>query len=547
MAQYTVKDSQTGKTVTFNWNGKSAPTEQDMTEVFAEANKSVSEPSLLDRFKTDISRRISDNDTWGEFKQNTGVPILDNVLKALPVVGAGAGATLGIPAMPVGGPVIGAGVGGASGKSLENVIRRFTGIGERPTSPVMSPIKTGAEMATWEAGAPALLKVLSKMGGPAAEEFAKNTEGQALQKFSEKYDLPMSPSTIQPPGKVAMTEQINNLFPLGQWKSSQYKDELFQKMLDLRGKMLGELTGTEKVMQASPSFSEAVRGTKTGLRQAEKDAYAEIVPEIGGKNARIPMDNTRQLVDDLLESARIQRNPEMAKLLEKFNQESVSGLPSKSFYDLQAKVNTVAAKNKDYDLASDIWTAMNKDIKIFDETQGKNLSEIVKKGKETHQEYSRYDKIAGIFQKSSSIKDGAETFYPDKFYSLVMNDANQKYFAKEFGKDSLENLKLYAEHMRKIGMELKKRQLSDTQKMWQQTGVGAKIAGSTSLYFAAGGGVPGAAAVIVPNGMSYVIAKSIMSPKGVFKKWLTEGFKGSKTAAEALKVGGRAAIAENNE
>lgn len=37
MATYTVQDSQSGKTITFEWNGAQAPTEQDMAEVFAQA------------------------------------------------------------------------------------------------------------------------------------------------------------------------------------------------------------------------------------------------------------------------------------------------------------------------------------------------------------------------------------------------------------------------------------------------------------------------------------------------------------------------------
>ena len=41
--RYTVRDTQTGKRVTFQWNGAEPPTEADMTEVFAEARQNLPE------------------------------------------------------------------------------------------------------------------------------------------------------------------------------------------------------------------------------------------------------------------------------------------------------------------------------------------------------------------------------------------------------------------------------------------------------------------------------------------------------------------------
>ena len=35
MPRYTVKNKESGQTITFNWNGKEPPTDADMAEVFA--------------------------------------------------------------------------------------------------------------------------------------------------------------------------------------------------------------------------------------------------------------------------------------------------------------------------------------------------------------------------------------------------------------------------------------------------------------------------------------------------------------------------------
>src|SRR5512135_2133458 len=43
---YTVRDSETGQQITFNWSGVSAPTDSDMSEVFAAA-KDIQPASLV--------------------------------------------------------------------------------------------------------------------------------------------------------------------------------------------------------------------------------------------------------------------------------------------------------------------------------------------------------------------------------------------------------------------------------------------------------------------------------------------------------------------
>lgn len=54
MAEYTVRDEETGKTITFNWQGDTTPTDTDMEEVFKDARNFVSEKnktSILDDTK----------------------------------------------------------------------------------------------------------------------------------------------------------------------------------------------------------------------------------------------------------------------------------------------------------------------------------------------------------------------------------------------------------------------------------------------------------------------------------------------------------------
>ena len=65
--RYTVRDTQTGKRVTFQWNGAEPPTEADMTEVFAEARQNLPEAKpappqqpALGRFVEGVKRTTID-------------------------------------------------------------------------------------------------------------------------------------------------------------------------------------------------------------------------------------------------------------------------------------------------------------------------------------------------------------------------------------------------------------------------------------------------------------------------------------------------------
>jgi len=553
MANYTVKDTESGKTITFAWDGKEPPSEADLQEIFSEARSSspaAPGPSLLDKVKGMMSdATLSDaifppSPSWEDTKaaaKEYGPKIADPLMKALPVGGAMLGGTLGTPAGPLG-TVGGAALGGAAGASLEDVLRRITGIGTQPTTPGLNPLKMGAEMGTWEMGAPVLLNVLSKIGSPVAKALAESPAANKFNEFVTKNELPMSASTIQPSKMASTLESFVNLFPSGKYVTTKYQADLYKKFLDTRGQVLGELTGTGETM-AGRSLQEGIKESKVALKEARDTAYGEIIPAAGGKGQVIELPQTRELIDNILESPRVLKNDRLHAALDKFNTESVHGLTADKLDKLQRQIWTLT--KKDLPLGSDIWKALEADIKAFDETSGKALMEAINGAKGTAKDQMRYDFMSGIFNKSSTISRGEEIFQPDRFYSIVMNQNNQKYIKQQFGNDVLQNLQDYAEFARKVAMESSKRNLSDMSKLWQQTGMALGV-GGTAASTALGGGIPGAAAIAVPYGTSYVMAHMIMKPRGVFKRWLTTGFGIPEGAKEALKIGGQAAIVEGN-
>jgi hypothetical protein len=202
MPTYQVTDPTTGKQVKLT--GDSPPTEQELSQIFSGLGNTGASPapmSFLDRIKAGINASGAESDLAMAPAENLnmdnfGKPLADNVMKMLPVIGATGGAVLGSPNPLT--AVMGAGTGGAAGKSLEDVLRRLTGIGEQPQVPGAGPLKTGAEMATWEAGSGPLISLLTKIGGPFAKMFENNPAAQNISKFATENNLPMSPSTILP-------------------------------------------------------------------------------------------------------------------------------------------------------------------------------------------------------------------------------------------------------------------------------------------------------------------------------------------------------------
>lgn len=100
MAQYEVQDNETGRVVTFEWNGDKDPTDSDMSEVFAAANKpSGATRSYKDETPLSMNRLNEDLVKRGSYIADTLTPERDESfydtmkkapLRALKIVGKGA-------------------------------------------------------------------------------------------------------------------------------------------------------------------------------------------------------------------------------------------------------------------------------------------------------------------------------------------------------------------------------------------------------------------------------------------------------------------------
>lgn len=130
---YTVRDSKTGRTVTFRWDGTEPPTDQDMEDVFAEA--AATDPQIK---MEDIARQASAPPTQAPGMLESLGP---TALRAgLPTAGAILGGFAG-PAAPVAVPLLGA-AGGTLGDYIAQKTEQLTGTrGEY--NPYLTAVETG--------------------------------------------------------------------------------------------------------------------------------------------------------------------------------------------------------------------------------------------------------------------------------------------------------------------------------------------------------------------------------------------------------------------
>lgn len=469
----------------------------------------------------------------------------EKAVSMLPAIGATA-ATLAAPATGGASGLLAASLlamaGGTGGRLAENLIRENTGMPGGPqtdTESFTDPLVEGAKMGALElAGGPA-----AAMLRPGAKALAANPSAQKLLQFSKDQNIPFSPSTIAPTKTARFVESMTNLFPTGKAVTSLYQDRLSKWLMDSRSQVISDLTGISTGGTGKRLIAET-GAVKEGLAKGSKEAYGEIVPTIGGEGALIPMDQTHAFLRSLYDSGTVGKNKKLKSLIADFESKLTNPDPNlkpnmmkaEDFAQWQAKISGKARSGDNFGLGDKIWAAVGEDMKAFDAAQSKNLSDIVSQAKLDWKTKAAYEHLTNYFNLATGVGPGGqEVFQTGRFYSLIMQDKNKRTLIKDIGEEAYENLKDFAEMALKVSEETGKRSMSDVSKIFQAGMVG-------------GGGYAAFTnpSLLVPYGMAPIVAWQTMKPRGVFKKWLTEGFNPKKTI-ETLKVGGRAAIAAGND
>lgn len=172
MPTYTAKDNETGKKITFNWNGDIPPTDTDMEEVFSQAKDEVPQA-----FPQEIS-------SMPPVEGAIDVPPpIEGMAAHLPAAGAAVGGLLGsgVASIPL------AAAGGIIGKGAEQLL----------TGKPLNATEIGMEGA-WQGGIQAAglgaARVIGKVAAPLAKKLSPKI-GEVIE-FFKKYGGEFSPAQV---------------------------------------------------------------------------------------------------------------------------------------------------------------------------------------------------------------------------------------------------------------------------------------------------------------------------------------------------------------
>lgn len=199
MATYTVRDNQSDKTVTFQWDSLKPPADEDMEEIFKEAGlREGAEPLPVfpqEKIGKDLPR-------WAE-------PVKMG-METVGLVGGGAAGMLAggpTPAAPALG-ALGAGAGYAGGSRAYRELMKILGYGEHPALGEESVGRTGTEIATGtgievvgQVAGKAIPWGLQKILAPNAE-FISSPEGKELLSIYKRFGIEPTPADLAPTSKT---------------------------------------------------------------------------------------------------------------------------------------------------------------------------------------------------------------------------------------------------------------------------------------------------------------------------------------------------------
>jgi len=167
MPKYTVKNKESGRTITFNWNGKQPPTDKDMEQVFSAAQEFKpteieNVPSGSGGFIESMSPDIPEKSPYS-LKNTEGV-----VRPLMEFGGMTAGGVVGTGSPVPGGGIVGAGLGYAAGKKGADILYG------KPQGTVGEELLTSAvdvsQGAAMEMGGAVIGKLVAEYGVPAAKQ-----------------------------------------------------------------------------------------------------------------------------------------------------------------------------------------------------------------------------------------------------------------------------------------------------------------------------------------------------------------------------------------
>ncbi len=320
MAEYTVKDNQTGREITFDWNDPNPPTDKDMVAVFAEANR-------MTRTETKIMSPEPPTPEWAgqypnlygmygagrELYKQIGKPLIEGA----GMVGGGAIGAIsgfmggaGLGAIP--GTVLGAGLGYAGARNLTGAIDQYLDIGRGLDEPTPGRVMKSTAQDF----------VLGALGGGPTKGVTPVLPRQIAPEISsamKQSGVKLSPAEITGGKTLAQVESLIEKVPFSSDIMQQWREkEQLKPLIALRNKYLetglentprGEVLGQqikEAIDKRLSQFDQSKLGAVDSLRD-------NILQQLGSKESYEGLSKEAQKIISSKSLAAVQKKNELYK------------------------------------------------------------------------------------------------------------------------------------------------------------------------------------------------------------------------------------------
>lgn len=600
MPIYKVRDNQTGRVVTFKWNGSVPPTDADMEEVFAAANMASQAPSvptdrlsllleaekrgILSPGKMDLLAEARKRGLIPETTPSAPPSLLQSIGQSaafegfpggkaaadlpqtdikpprgvLPTLGslAGGGVALALTKNPTAAYM--ANVGGAmAGSAAEDLLygeasKEEMGI-RALESGILAGIAPGAGVATERLAMPGAgklrLKDMTGYGGPLGRGAIPEEARNALR-FARENNLPIDVSEVNPSWVTSLFS--GDIFAAGRYMTGRYARTTNKYLMGLRSKILENLTGAEET--ASIPLAAVPGKVKPALKLKTTEAYEEPVrivqEQFGDADALVRLENMRRTAGQMLQDPRIQNAKKgrgavasPKEWLEDFLKATENGTGKFSdIHQLQSQVNKVFY-GASQEGGAPLLSSLADDLVKWDATIGQQLNEAYGVARAATKNQFLFDTVYSVLRKATKVdpNSGAE----------IMNGQILKSALQTPMKSGITPEK---DILNKLGKEAGQKVLDElysiaeyatyTRKLRMKEGM--DIFDTKALI--SGGGVPAAgsmlgiggpvAGVAVPQGTSLALTVALTGPgkKGFLRNWLL------KEGHPALRMGTRMGV-----
>jgi hypothetical protein len=241
-------------------------------------------------------------------------------------------------------------------------------------------------------------------------------------------------------------------------------------------------------------------------------AFAKFREAIG-PNAIVNMGNTKSFLDNLQITGKAEKDIDFVGVLKNKLQNG-----SMTVAEVEKMSSMLWPKGKAYGRMSQpekVWREdflqnMFRDLEPLETNVGMNLAALLKQAKGTTRDIYQSQFVENLLNRATNNE--TLSFNPRQFYELVKKQ--ESYILTKLDKDKAQNLFAFADKMKAIAPEramfTEGRVKTDPISWLPGAGLGAGAYANPYLA--------------VPIGFQAIVARSLMAPKGIIRKWLTTGY-----------------------